>query len=74
MTNNPSGQGINASTTSTAGGKGRIAGIMFVAITFVVAAIVGGYLDWIWWPVAHGGGLSSPWLPASSCSRAASWR
>lgn len=48
---------MNASTPSTAGGRGRIAVIMIAAIVFVVAAIVGAYLDWMWWPVAYGGGL-----------------
>jgi hypothetical protein len=45
---------MNASTTSTADGWGRIAVIMIVAIVFLVAAIVGAYLDWIWWPWYEG--------------------
>src|SRR5450759_4388700 len=49
MTTSPSDQGMNASTTSPAGGRGRIALIMIAAIVFVVAAIVGAYLNWIWW-------------------------
>jgi hypothetical protein len=49
MTTSPPGQGMNASTTSTASGRGRIALIMIAAIVFVVAAIVGAYLNWIWW-------------------------
>jgi hypothetical protein len=40
---------MTPSTTSTAGGRGRIALIMVAAIVFVVAAIVGAYLNWIWW-------------------------
>jgi len=57
MTTSPSDQGMTPSTTSTAGGRGRIALIMIAAIVFVVAAIVRAYLDWIWWPEAYGGGL-----------------
>jgi len=57
MTTSPSGQAVNPSTTSTARGRGRIAVIVIAAIVFLVAAIVGAYLDWIWWPEAYGGGL-----------------
>lgn len=41
MTTSSSDQGTNASTTSPASGRGRIALIMIAAIVFVVAAIVG---------------------------------
>lgn len=57
MTTSSSDQGMNASTTSPASGRGRIALLMIAAIVFLVAAIVGAYLDWIWWPEAYGGGL-----------------
>ena len=57
MTPSPSGQGMTPSTASTSGGRGRIALIMIAAIVFVVAAIVGAYLHWIWWPEEYGGGL-----------------
>ncbi len=44
-------------TPSTSGRNGRIAFIVIGAVVFVVAAGVGAYLDWLWWPVAYGGGL-----------------
>lgn len=45
---------MNAPTTSTAGGSGRIAVLTIAASVFVVAAIVGAYLDWILWIHYHG--------------------
>lgn len=54
MTTPPSGQGVNPSTTSTAGGSSWIAVIMIAASAFVVGAIVGAYLDWILWIHYHG--------------------
>jgi hypothetical protein len=40
--------------TRTAGRSGRTAVLIIAGIVFVVAAIVGAYLDWIWWPVYSG--------------------
>ena len=60
MTTTPSSPGTDASAVPSAptqGGRTRIALIAIGAIVFAVAAIVGAYLDWLWWPVAYGGGL-----------------
>jgi hypothetical protein len=40
--------------TRTAGRSGRTAVLIIAVIVFAVAAIVGAYLDWIWWPVYSG--------------------
>jgi hypothetical protein len=53
MTIPPSGAG-SASIRSTTRSIGLIA---VVAIVFVGAAVVGAYLDWLWWPVAYGLGF-----------------
>ena len=42
---------------TTRQGRGRTILIAVLAIVFAVSAIVGAYLDWLWWPVAYGGGL-----------------
>lgn len=42
---------MSSSAESTVGGRGRITARLIAALVFVVAAIVGAYLDWIWWPV-----------------------
>jgi hypothetical protein len=34
--------------------KGRAVRVVLLGAAFVAAAIVGGYLDWIWWPVYSG--------------------
>lgn len=50
MTNIPSGQGLNASNTSPARARGRIA---IIVIGFVPGAITGAYLDWLWWEIGY---------------------
>jgi hypothetical protein len=37
--------------------KPRIALLSAIAVVFLAAAVAGAYLDWLWWPVAYGGGL-----------------
>ena len=50
MTNIPSGQGLNASNTSTARARGRIA---IIVIGFVAGSIAGAYLNWLWWEIGY---------------------
>ena len=50
MTNIPAGQGLNASNTSTARARGRIA---IIVIGFVPGAITGAYLNWLWWEIGY---------------------
>ena len=50
MTNIPSGQGLNASNTSIARARGRIA---IIVIGFVLGAIAGAYLSWLWWEIGY---------------------
>ncbi len=45
---------MNAPAAPTAGDRGRVLARLAVAGAFAVAAIVGAYLDWIWWPVTSG--------------------
>jgi hypothetical protein len=48
---------MDPSTPSAAAGRRPSAFLVAGAIVFAVAAVVGAYLDWLWWPVAYGGGL-----------------
>ncbi len=57
MTSAPLGQGSDAQATTASSGRGRFALGIIVAVAFVLAAVVGAYLDWRWWVVAYGGGL-----------------
>jgi hypothetical protein len=52
-----SSSALDPSTPSTAAGSRPTAFLVVGAIVFALAAIVGAYLDWLWWPVAYGGGL-----------------
>lgn len=54
VTTTSTGQVMNASTSSTLRGRGRVASRLTAAIAFLLAAIVGAYLDWLWWPVYSG--------------------
>ena len=45
---------MNASAASVPRGRPRVTARLLAAIVFLVAAMVGAYLDWIWWPVYSG--------------------
>jgi hypothetical protein len=53
MTNIPSGRGPNASSTSIARARGRIAIIVIAAIGFMLGGIAGAYLNWFWWEIGY---------------------
>ena len=45
---------LSEATTSTGAGRGRITFWLILGASLVVAAIVGAYVDWLWWPVYKG--------------------
>lgn len=45
---------MSAVTTATRAGGGRARRIAILVGIFAPAAVVGAYLDWIWWPVYRG--------------------
>ena len=48
---------MDPSTPSAAAGRRPSAFLLAAAIVFALATAVAAYLDWLWWPVAYGGGL-----------------
>lgn len=54
MTSSPA---LGPSTPSASAGRRPSAFLVVGAIAFALAAVVAAYLDWLWWPVAYGGGL-----------------
>ena len=63
MTNSPTGDDMrpsspsNLSTQPAPIARGRTAFVVIAAAMFALAAVLGAYLNWMWWVVSYGGGL-----------------
>jgi hypothetical protein len=53
MANVPSDRGLNASDPSSARGRDRIVVIVIAGAGFVAGALVGAYLNWVWWEIGY---------------------